>query len=316
MNAQLIQMLSEITEEEQKILDGNGIEKAVYTDKSEFTVDKNKMLKKGRYIDVRPHTRFTAFPRHKHNYIEMMYVARGSLTHIINGEKVRVEEGEILFLNSSCFHEIMTADKDDIGINFIILPEFLDTVFETENTGDVSGALISGLYGNSPAYMYFKVSHVLPIQNLIENLVWSLLYKHDYNYLINRNTMGLLLLQLINNTDKIAYGNEAKYDNLIVTEAIKYIEASYKSATLTECSKLLHQSSSKLCRLLKQYTGHTFKELLQMKRLETAAELLLKSRLSVTEIINAAGYDNTSYFHRIFKEKYGESPAVFRKNRR
>ena len=316
MNMQLMQMLSEITEEEQKILNGNGIEKNVYTDKSEFTVDKNKMLKKGRYIDVRPHTRFTAFPHHKHNYIEMMYVASGSIIHIINGERAEVSAGDIIFLNSSCSHEIMTAGKDDIGINFIILPEFLDTVFKSENTDDVSSAMISVLYGNSPAYMHFKVSHVLPIQNLIENLVWSFLYKHDYNYTISKSTMGLLLLQLINNTDKIACGNETKYDNLIVTEAIKYIEASYKSATLTECSELLHQSASKLCRLLKQYTGHTFKELLQIKRLETAAELLLKSRLSVTEIINAAGYDNTSYFHRIFKEGYGESPAVFRKNGR
>lgn len=316
MNTRLMQMLCEITEEEQKILDGNGIEKKVYTDNSGFTVDKTKMLKKGRYIDIRPHTRFAAFPKHSHNYIEMMYVADGSITHIINGEKVTVSAGNVIFLNDNCFHEIMSAGKNDIGINFIILPEFLDFVFETDQSQDGGSTLISVLYGNSPAYMHFKVSHVLPIQNLIENLVWSILYKHDYNYMICRNTMKLLLLQLINNTDKIAYADDEKYDNLIVTEAIKYIEVSYKSASLTECAELLHQSASKLCRLLKHYTGHTFKELLQTKRLETASELLLKSSLSVTEIINAAGYDNTSYFHRIFKEKYGESPAVFRKNRR
>lgn len=314
MNERLMSMLGEITDEERRILNGNGIEKNVYTDNSEFTVDKNKMLKKGRYIDIRPHTRFAVFPRHRHNYIEMMYVASGNVTHIINGEKVTVSAGEIIFLNSSCFHEIMPAGKNDIGINFIILPEFLDTVFETENTGDVSSVLITGLYGNSPAYMHFKVSHVLPIQNLIENLVWAFLYKHDYNYTISRNTMGLLLLQLINNTDKIAYADEMKYDNLTVTDAIKYIETSYKTATLAECSNLLHRSPSKLCRLLKQYTGHTFTELLQIKRLNTAAELLTKSKLPVTEIINIVGYDNTSYFHRIFKKKYGESPAVFRKS--
>lgn len=314
MNEQLMSILRDTTSEEKRILAGNNIEKSVYTDETEFTVDKNKMLQKGHYIDIRPHTRFAAFPRHKHNYTEMMYVASGSITHIINDMKVTVDAGDIIFLNSNCYHEIMPAGKDDIGINFIILPEFLDTVFESENTGGISGTMITGLYGNSPSYMHFNVSHVLPIQNLVENLVWALLYKHDYNYAVNRNTMGLLLLQLINNSDKIACDNDVNYDNLTVTEAIKYIEASYKSASLTECSRILHCSASKLCRLLKQYTSHTFTELLQTKRLETSAELLIKSTLSVTEIINAVGYDNTSYFHRIFKKKYKESPSVFRKN--
>lgn len=316
MNALLMEMLGEITDEEKKILQGNGIEKAMYTDKAEFTVDRDKMLKKGRYIDVRPHTRFTAFPRHRHNYVEMMYVASGSITHIINGETVTVYAGDIIFLNSSCFHEIMPAEKNDIGINFIILTEFLDTVFESENDGGVRSALISCLYGNSPTYMHFKVSHVLPVQNLIENLVWTLFYKHDYNYLINKNTMGLLLLQLIDNTDKMECTDVTKYNNLTVTEALKYIETSYKSASLAECSRRLHCSESGLCRLVRLYTGQTFTQILQRKRMEIAAELLIKSKLPVTEIMNAVGYENSTYFYNIFKKNYGESPAEYRKNGR
>lgn len=316
MNSLLMEKLGEITDEEKRILLGNGIEKAVYTDKAGFTVDKDKMLKKGRYIDVRPHTRFTAFPRHRHNYTEMMYVASGSITHIINEETVTVSAGDIIFLNSGCFHEIMPAEKNDIGINFIILTEFLDTVFESENDGGVRNALISGLYGNSPTYMHFKVSHVLPVQNLIENLVWTLFYKHDYNYLINKNTIGLLLLQLIDNTDKMECTDVTKYNNLTVTEALKYIETSYKSASLAECSRRLHCSESGLCRLIRLYTGQTFTQILQRKRMEIAAELLIKSKLPVTEIMNAVGYENSTYFHNIFKKNYGESPAEYRKNGR
>ena len=39
----------------------------------------------GQMITIRPHTRFVAFPRHSHNYVEIMYVCTGQITHIIGG---------------------------------------------------------------------------------------------------------------------------------------------------------------------------------------------------------------------------------------
>jgi len=51
---------------------------------------------------------------------------------------------------------------------------------------------------------------------------------------------------------------------------------------------------------------------LQVKRLNQASVLLLNTRLSVTDISIAVGYDNTSYFHRIFRNYYGMSPKEYR----
>ena len=53
-------------------------------------------------------------------------MCRGCTTHIINnGDRVTLETGDLLFMNQHCSHEVLPAGKDDIGINFIILPEFL-----------------------------------------------------------------------------------------------------------------------------------------------------------------------------------------------
>lgn len=43
-----------------------------------------------------------------------------------------------------------------------------------------------------------------------------------------------------------------------------------------------------------------------------AVYLLSNSKLSVSDIIESVGYDNSSYFYRIFKEKYGMSPKEYR----
>lgn len=63
MHQDLIRALSVITEEEQNILNGRqGIDQQLYTEKKELIVDSEKLLKKGKLIEVRPHTRFVKFP--------------------------------------------------------------------------------------------------------------------------------------------------------------------------------------------------------------------------------------------------------------
>lgn len=50
------------------------------------------------------------------------------------------------------------------------------------------------------------------------------------------------------------------------------------------------------------------------KRLEKAKVLLLNTSLSVTDICHMAGFENTTHFSRIFKDKYGYSPSERKQN--
>ena len=126
MQQALLDHLRKITEEEQRILDGaSEVDQGLYTSGKDFTVDSAKMLEEGKLIAVRTHTRFVHFPSHRHNFIEVLYVCEGSLINIIGGKQVVIEAGELLFLNQFTRHEILPAGKNDIAINFMILPEFL-----------------------------------------------------------------------------------------------------------------------------------------------------------------------------------------------
>ena len=86
MRRELLDMLKKITPEEQELLDGSReIRKERYTNRRDFVVDSRLLLEKGRLIEIRPHTRFAYFPKHRHNYVEMVYMCAGTTTHIING---------------------------------------------------------------------------------------------------------------------------------------------------------------------------------------------------------------------------------------
>jgi len=317
LNAELIKLLEPVSEEEQRILDGNRqIDKELYATGRGFTIDSSKMLEKGHLIDIRTHTRFVAFPAHKHNYIEIMYMCKGETRHIVEGgTEIVLGQGELLFFNQFSTHEILPAGREDLGINFIILPEFFDEVLPMLGKENVlSNFIISTLRQNaeSAAYLHFKVAEILPVQNLVENLVWSLKNQQPNYRQINQTTMGLLFMQLINYTDMIDQNQPGQYHNYLAMKTLKYIEENYKTASLTDLAVEMNQSVSNLSKLIRNITGSTFKELLQTKRLNQAVHLLSHTSLPITDIIYMVGYDNTSYFYRIFKEKHGMSPKEFR----
>ena len=317
MNQQLLERLSVITEEEQAILDGRSeIDASLYSARSgPLVIESGKMLEHGKLIRIRPHTRFVHFPKHRHNYVEVIYMCQGQTTHIIDGSRVLLRTGELLFLNQNAVQEILPAGQNDIAVNFIILPEFFDTAFQMlgEEENILRDFLISclrqeNLFGN---YLHFQVADVLPVQNLVENMVWTLLNNQPDKRSVNQITMGLLFLLLTHHTERICSASQS-FEQQLILQVLRYIDENYRDGELTELAAILGYDVPWLSRTIKRLSGRTYKELLQIKRLNQAAFLLQSTKLAVSDICAAVGYDNTSYFHRIFREYYQMSPKQYR----
>lgn len=318
MHQELLRELSVVTEEERRILSGHtDIEQSRYTEKKELIVDCDKLIQKGKLIQVRPHTRFVRFPKHRHNYVEVIYMCQGTTTHIVDGNRVVLEQGDLLFLNQHAVQEIEPAKEEDIAINFIVVPEFFNMAFSMmgDEKSELKDFLIDTLCGKdgTTSYLYFHVADILPIQNLVENMVWTIFYDMGNKRSSNQITMGLLLLQLLNHMDKMETGNN-QFDTELIGTVLGYIEGHYRNGSLSELAQMMRYDVYWLSREIKKRTGKTYKELLQAKRMNQAAYLLANSRLSVSDIIESVGYDNSSYFYRKFKERFGVGPKAYREN--
>jgi mannose-6-phosphate isomerase-like protein (cupin superfamily) len=133
MNPEILEQLSYLTSEEMELLNGHQtIDRSLYyaPEKGEknTVIDHRKVLDNGKLIDIRPHTRFVHFPKHSHNYIEFVYMCEGSTKHVIDGQDITLQEGDLLFMNQHATQEIYPAGRDDIAVNFMIRPEFFDSV--------------------------------------------------------------------------------------------------------------------------------------------------------------------------------------------
>ncbi len=319
MNEKLLKQLKVITNEEREILSGRKeINRSIYMQQDTTRIDSTLLLEKGKLITLRPHTRFVHFPKHTHNYVEMVYMCSGKTRHRINENEVTLEKGEILLLSQNATQEIFPAGENDIAVNFIILPQFFDVAINLigEEKNDLRDFLINTLRNDksSGGYLHFKVADILPIQNLIENLIWTLTNHQINKRSINQITMGLLFLQLVNHTEALSTHPGVENQNLMLN-IMRYIEENYVCGSLEEAAELLCCNIYFLSRYIKKEMGKTFTQLMQQKRLNQAGFLLRTTSKKVIDICQSVGYENASYFHRIFREYYGMSPRKYRANK-
>lgn len=303
-----------ITEEERRILAGKEtIDRDLYMQSHKDVVRAEKFLTAGRLIAIRPHTRFIHFPRHSHDFIEVVYMCAGQTTHTVNGKQILLKAGELLFLSQNAAHEIECAGETDIAVNFFILPDFFAAGLSAlgEEETPLRRFLVDSLcHGNrGPSYLHFRVAGVKPIQNLVENLLWTLLEDTPHRYNTSQMTMTLLFLQLVSHAETLVSDTA---EEAVLVGVLRYIETEYRSGSLKEAAARFHYDLPWLSREIKRKTGKTYTMLVQEKRLAQAAFLLRATNRTVSDISLAVGYENVSYFHRLFTAAYGRSPKKYR----
>ena len=95
---------------------------------------------------------------------------------------------------------------------------------------------------------------------------------------------------------------------------IKYIKTNYASKiSIEEMADALDLSQSHFMKFFKNTMGTTFTEYLNDYRLTMASRLLISSEASILDIAAEVGFDNLSYFNRLFKKRFYVTPREYRK---
>ena len=95
---------------------------------------------------------------------------------------------------------------------------------------------------------------------------------------------------------------------------IKYVENNYSdNITIDDMARLCDFSQSHFMKFFKKNMEVSFIEYLNNYRLTMASRLLISSTSSIIAISMESGFDNLSYFNRLFKKKYEMTPSEFRK---
>jgi two-component system response regulator YesN len=93
----------------------------------------------------------------------------------------------------------------------------------------------------------------------------------------------------------------------------KYIELNYSEAlSLTGLARKFYVSKEYLASSFKEEIGITIHQYIQSTRLKKAIELLSEQEYRISDVALRVGYDNYSYFDKLFRKKYGLTPSEYR----
>lgn len=105
----------------------------------------------------------------------------------------------------------------------------------------------------------------------------------------------------------------AKHRELLY-RAVAYLKQAYsEKITLADAARYVGFSPAYLSRVFSQEMGETFLGYLVRLRVEQAARLLLGTRMSVGEVCSAVGFEDHSYFIKVFRRQMGATPGQYRK---
>ena len=245
-------------------------------------------------------------------YPELLYLVRGRARLRIGTAAVTLEQGELLLLGQNTPVELLPMEPGAQAVSFFIKPELFGDILAflgTEQT-PLREFVLRCLGQETPyGYLHFRVGAVRQVTNLMGNLLLHLLERPDSRRAIPLYTLGLLFVQLLEESDKLTMGIREQQSILGV---LRYLESNYVGGSLTEAARALHCDVAWLSREIKRRTGKTYTELLQERRLRQAAWLLDNTSQRISDIALAVGYENVSYFHRIFRAHFGLSPKKYR----
>lgn len=109
------------------------------------------------------------------------------------------------------------------------------------------------------------------------------------------------------------FEQEQTVSNYAIYQVEQYIRMHYsEDLTLNTLADLVYLNPNYLSNIFAQVTGCTLNKYIKQIRMEKAQELLLNTNMKVTDISQAVGYTNTSYFCKSFQKLFGTTPERFR----
>lgn len=188
----------------------------------------------------------------------------------------------------------------------------------------------TSLYNEIAKYSYFdyEVNEALHLSPAEENMIWNLYFLLEKEY--NSNTDEISKSIIISHLDSLLKYSQRFYKRQFinrkqlvgstVTKFNALLVAHFEERkikdnglpTVSQMAEKLNISSRYLTDLLKVETGKTALELIHLFLIAEAKNLLTAGDLNISEISHLLGFENTTYFSRLFRKEVGVSPNKFR----
>ncbi|MBE6601600.1 MAG: helix-turn-helix domain-containing protein [Ruminococcaceae bacterium] len=238
---------------------------------------------------------------HFHEKHELYYLEKGKTKYFIENELFLLEAGDMIFVPKQTFHK--TDNSEDSGVERILF------TFDDADLGEDMQKYLSLLYKQ-------KLIRMPPDKQYEVQSIFRQISQEEEKKQIDYAKMQQLyfkqLLILISRHCEKA--PEASQDPtlMLVQDIAKYISEHVSAdLSLSALSRKYALSACYLSRTFKENTGIGLNEYINISRITLAEQMLLSSKMTVTEVSFACGYNDSNYFSSVFKKLKGVTPKKY-----
>lgn len=292
--------------------------------KGVLTVPADELFLPGENIAVKLHVVKTAedgtpSPRrpflHRHDFFEFNYVYTGTVENHLEDEILCQGHEKILLMNPFAIHDPQVHSKGTVLFNILVKRQWVEEVFVSILSFNeiFFNFFLDSVYGLNRLKPYLVFNSTADLSGILDRIIQEYF---DRN-ICYQQVLFSKLIELFAGFTRLQQDDRRRQDREFlqtrdISGILGFIKNNYTTATLASVAESFGYSTSYLSKLIKKHTGLNFTDILHDLKLQSACNYLIHSDLTVEKINEIIGYNDTSYFSKVFRKKYGLSPSSYR----
>lgn len=263
------------------------------------------------------HNRYTPSILHEHTFFEIVYVYDGSCKQTISNNKITLSSGDLCIIPPGIKHDISVFDDTSVILNCLVKKSTLHNIFFNflNNANILSTFFLNNIYSESGNnYIIFHTGNDHEIHRGFLYTYWESINQTLYfDQMISYTLLlifGLLIRLYERSVELPVFTKKTDVQRFAL---LQFIQDNYKNISLDDVAERFNYTPEYASKLIKKATGLTFTQILQQVRIEKAQVLLHDTNMTIANIANEVGYENTEHFIRTFKNKMHMTPTEYRR---
>jgi AraC-like DNA-binding protein len=265
-----------------------------------------------------------AIPEHGHEFVELVYVVRGEGIHIFEGTEYEIGAGDVYIINPGETHAYSVSKGEQLEIvNCLFMPSFIPDALlkELEITSSMDYFYVHPFMKPNVRFNHHLNLHgqdAVAVLVLLDSMIRELGNRGPgYTTIIRLQMVELLVLlsryyTLMRNRGAAPSPRQLERE-ITARRIYGYMERNYdKKITLESLAGLFNVGIRQLNRLMRQEFDRSVIDVLHGIRIERAKHLLVESDEKVITVATQVGYDDPSFFSRLFLRHVGCPPSQYR----
>ncbi len=251
--------------------------------------------------------------KHKHDFIEIVYVERGEAEQRVDDNVYNVKKGDVVFINYGSEHSFIGSD-DYRYYNVCFNPEVMGKVVNDDNAlALLSLTAFNELRKeNNYGKISFSAQESKDVEFVLERMKREMDEKKEGYGRVIENYLSILFSYMLRRSLLPEIFSSANvWENLV-----QYISSNPDGElTLDALAKRCFYNPSYFSRVFKQKFGISVTEYVRERRMEQAKNLLQNTNKTVEKIMEEVGYSDRSAFYHAFSKSFDCTPTQIREKK-